>query len=207
MVPCSTRWAHPRSRGENLLPRALMHSPWGSSPLTRGKREGRRLCPHGCGLIPAHAGKTSASRAPGTAPRAHPRSRGENRYEVEHNGGQPGSSPLTRGKPSVKGAKAVMAGLIPAHAGKTFRRQDQRRVPEAHPRSRGENALSMSFRIPIVGSSPLTRGKHPLGSLTPGLPRLIPAHAGKTRAREGRHAHYRAHPRSRGENVQTQGRL
>ena len=35
------------------------------------------------------------------------------------NGSVPGSSPLTRGKRSVRGVNRVVQGLIPAHAGKT----------------------------------------------------------------------------------------
>ena len=55
-----------------------------------------------------------------------------------------------------------------------------------------------------MGSSPLTRGKP-----SPHIPRslaerLIPAHAGKTRCGISSRAQVRAHPRSRGENFQTQ---
>ena len=51
--------AHPRSRGENQCLKSL--TPWktGSSPLTRGKRLGRRRLRARRRLIPAHAGKTS----------------------------------------------------------------------------------------------------------------------------------------------------
>ena len=52
--------AHPRSRGEN--DRALSGK-WqvkGSSPLTRGKLQHRRVGHNGGGLIPAHAGKTES---------------------------------------------------------------------------------------------------------------------------------------------------
>ena len=35
--PPMTRWAHPRSRGENLLSGTVEAAAWGSSPLTRGK--------------------------------------------------------------------------------------------------------------------------------------------------------------------------
>ena len=50
------------------------------------------------------------------------------------------------------------------------------------------------------GSSPLTRGKpnHDVGWRD--QPRLIPAHAGKTREIFSFARHYGAHPRSRGEN-------
>ena len=50
------------------------------------------------------------------------------------------------------------------------------------------------------GSSPLTRGKHLVPSFGTASPRLIPAHAGKTRPKTRLGAYRRAHPRSRGEN-------
>ncbi len=50
--------AHPRSRGENIIRSDKPEAVAGSSPLTRGKHEGR-ASPHLPGrLIPAHAGKT-----------------------------------------------------------------------------------------------------------------------------------------------------
>ena len=54
--------------------------------------------------------------------------------------------------------------------------------------------------VSTVGSSPLTRGK-PLEGLAGLLSgRLIPAHAGKTRASPRKSSRFAAHPRSRGEN-------
>ena len=59
-----SRWAHPRSRGENATRASAPSHEAGSSPLTRGK-----LClPRGrknrVRLIPAHAGKTAAGKSP-----------------------------------------------------------------------------------------------------------------------------------------------
>ena len=51
-------WAHPRSRGENLIGVAADLAAQGSSPLTRGKRPGALDRLAGQRLIPAHAGKT-----------------------------------------------------------------------------------------------------------------------------------------------------
>ena len=50
-----------------------------------------------------------------------------------------GSSPLTRGKPAGRAAGQAVAGLIPAHAGKTAVCMASMRREPAHPRSRGEN--------------------------------------------------------------------
>ena len=90
----------------------------------------------------------------------------------------------------------------------------------AHPRSRGENAISsgvstavggsspltrgkrmrLSNRIPEDGSSPLTRGKPGVISPPSVVKRFIPAHAGKTGRRIMPAHGLGAHPRSRGEN-------
>ena len=73
-----------------------------------------------------------------------------------------GLSPLTRGK---QAASATSGGGLPVH-----------------PRSRGENPSRGTRGIRRHGSSPLTRGK-PTGPLpADGNTRLIPTHAGKTRA-------------------------
>ena len=131
---------------------------------------------------------------------------------------QRGSSPLTRGKRVGRDAHHTPLRLIPAHAGKTARRASSPQKHAAHPRSRGENTPCPSARLPLRGSSPLTRGKpRPrdngrTGSspLTRGKRRtrkscgcrggLIPAHAGKTRAHPHSTHSDAAHPRSRGEN-------
>ena len=71
------------------------------------------------GLIPAHAGKTSAASRVCIVMGAHPRSRGENAGLKRSILSPAGSSPLTRGKPMFAYKAGLDAGLIPAHAGKT----------------------------------------------------------------------------------------
>ena len=174
----------------------------GSSPLTRGKPVSvvAGECPPR--LIPAHAGKTRTRATPAGHFRAHPRSRGEN--QVWHRLGvwAPGSSPLTRGKPSRPPGDGGAHGLIPAHAGKTLRSRRAWGLPWAHPRSRGENRAPLDPAHIGAGSSPLTRGKPRESNLRAVRLRLIPAHAGKTEARRRARIRVRAHPRSRGENGQ-----
>ena len=134
--------AHPRSRGENLAQRLTPVTSQGSSPLTRGKPERAQEGRSRARLIPAHAGKTEPrSRSAGT-PAAHPRSRGENPGGVPVYSTWEGSSPLTRGKPSLRRRRPLCAGLIPAHAGKTPACQASFYLPTAHPRSRGENKMN-----------------------------------------------------------------
>ena len=90
--------AHPRSRGENLIVDRPANPQAGSSPLTRGKQHTEGADDVARRLIPAHAGKTPAVADVPSHVRAHPRSRGENRWLHCRHVTRAGSSPLTRGK-------------------------------------------------------------------------------------------------------------
>ena len=195
--------AHPRSRGENYYPTGSSVIREGSSPLTRGKRREGRHGLFASGLIPAHAGKTLCGFGCHDRGPAHPRSRGENRPRTGIRAARPGSSPLTRGKPGGRASHLGKVGLIPAHAGKTWTCRGTAWASRAHPRSRGENWAYACNRGNVLGSSPLTRGKHAgwVARLVNGG--LIPAHAGKTSCSTITSTGSRAHPRSRGENFST----
>ena len=156
-----SRWAHPRSRGENYRLRSASITLSGSSPLTRGKRKYPSSVLLQSRLIPAHAGKTFALCVVADTGEAHPRSRGENLLQVLSELIKRGSSPLTRGKLEVLSCFIVSDRLIPAHAGKTQSGSQRRQARAAHPRSRGENTAQKHFRRLKHGSSPLTRGKPP----------------------------------------------
>ena len=156
------RWspaAHPRSRGENLGDDDARQGEAGSSPLTRGKLQGRTCVRRSVRLIPAHAGKTKDVSVIAPTTRAHPRSRGENLATFALGLGVGGSSPLTRGKPVWASSRLWAPGLIPAHAGKTSTASARPPRTGAHPRSRGENNAYTAQLIITQGSSPLTRGK------------------------------------------------
>ena len=152
----------------------------GSSPLTRGKPASRSTTLQRRGLIPAHAGKTSATHWRPLRSRAHPRSRGENTQPPGVLSSTRGSSPLTRGKRLQEQRRPNEGRLIPAHAGKTHHRRSIRKPRRAHPRSRGENIVALVQGLVGMGSSPLTRGKRLLRRGYRRDGRLIPAHAGKT---------------------------
>ena len=175
------RRAHPRSRGENCSRANSASAFAGSSPLTRGKHSRRRGQLLDCGLIPAHAGKTSGRSTSGELIWAHTRSRGENCAAPQTRSPNSGSSPLTRGKQDGRPVCVAPHGLIPAHAGKTSRCVTSNTLAAAHPRSRGENLVHFAGDVRECGSSPLTRGKRISLSQTRCKKRLIPAHAGKTR--------------------------
>ena len=76
----------------------------------------------------------------------------------------------------------------------------------AHPRSRGENFAEAGISTSMRGSSPLTRGKQAQRIWERDDLGLIPAHAGKTSSWGSVRAACRAHPRSRGENLNLPGR-
>ena len=174
---------HPRSRGENTSVKPKSKIAWGSSPLTRGKHAPVWSAHAGHGLIPARAWKTGPTPTRAKPSKAHPRSRGENFQSWVVSLPAPGSSPLTRGKRRRLQLAGQLPGLIPAHAGKTWRLQPGRRVRWAHPHSRGENtARAIALSVPC-GSSPLTRGKPHPAHHDPARSGLIPAHAGKTQRR------------------------
>ena len=197
---CGGRGAHPRSRGENRFSAAVLRAFGGSSPLTRGKRIRARPSSLAAGLIPAHAGKTSPGASTAPSVRAHPRSRGENALAGKAADELVGSSPLTRGKRGRRYSDHVGERLIPAHAGKTEIARAEDVNAKAHPRSRGENSYAATIAAMFAGSSPLTRGKRGAACFDARARGLIPAHAGKTRARHPHPHGDQAHPRSRGEN-------
>ena len=111
-----------------------------------------------------------------------------------------GSSPRVRGKREIDSVDKVHDRLIPACAGKTLHRQQPGPSRWAHPRVCGENRAACTISTRVFGSSPRVRGKRTLLRWKSSAPRLIPACAGKTRARVSLRRRFRAHPRVCGEN-------
>ena len=92
---------------------------WGSSPHTRGAREGFRERGEDPGIIPAYAGSTGINEEAPPARRDHPRIRGEHAFRVLGDGQRVGSSPHTRGAPGDFEDGPVGDRIIPAYAGST----------------------------------------------------------------------------------------
>ena len=138
---------HPRSRGEKYTFRTLNSTDTGSPPLTRGKVKphsppGQRL-----GITPAHAGKSFLDTRCVRDAQDHPRSRGEKSVTSDAIEDGTGSPPLTRGKvfPAEDGSQ--MGGITPAHAGKSFPQNPQDSGDRDHPRSRGEKAPLLPWKL------------------------------------------------------------
>ena len=175
-----TGWAHPRLRGADGLmwrPRLVC---MGSSPLTRGGLSGSWVRHCHMGLIPAYAGRTDHTPTVEVLARAHPRLRGADSHMPAYVVCSNGSSPLTRGGPSISRSFTRPCRLIPAYAGRTQLRLSEWRKNGAHPRLRGADPLFYTWEQRRRGSSPLTRGG--LGRCRCGCGRrgLIPAYAGRT---------------------------
>ena len=156
-------------------------TPPGSSPHTRGAREGLRQRRQDSGIIPAYAGSTlhhheiiSCSR--GSSPHTRGARRGSNRpprYRLDH--------PRIRGEHPVADVDPEsLTRIIPAYAGSTSMRPRLKRA-------RG-------------GSSPHTRGARLAGERChPGVG-IIPAYAGSTLIDSVLYFPVGDHPRIRGEH-------
>ena len=149
---------HPRTRG--VYPFTPSHSP----------------SPHW--IIPAHAGFTSRVSSRGSRSPDHPRTRGVYHRQFVARPGARGSSPHTRGLPSVDPDPANGSGIIPAHAGFTVVDGGSPAMSRDHPRTRGV------YLLEAQGGA---------GGL-----RIIPAHAGFTRHTRPRPDARPDHPRTRG---------
>ena len=101
----------------------------------------------------------------------------------------------------LAGCDYIYLRLIPAHAGKTARRGEEKNTHGAHPRACGENALINVALLNGEGSSPRMRGKQGWEGSQRLRPGLIPAHAGKTGDIQCQSFSYWAHPRACGENL------
>ena len=131
----------------------------------------------------------------------HPRSRGEYIRAGGRPAGSKGSSPLSRGIPSVPARPWPGRGIIPALAGNTRRHLLSGAVAGDHPRSRGEYFAACSSACSAAGSSPLSRGIPTKNGWRIAHIGIIPALAGNTRLPSAEPPPSPDHPRSRGEYI------
>ncbi len=173
----------------------------GSSPHARGARYPRWCWTTALRLIPACAGSTSGRGATLRAFQAHPRMRGEHPAFRAPSIRMRGSSPHARGAhvPVVDGGPVL--GLIPACAGSTAPATHALERRGAHPRMRGEHAIDDPDSGIAFGSSPHARGAQHRTEGSLEEVRLIPACAGSTLDLWAGQARATAHPRMRGEHM------
>ncbi len=151
-------------------------------------------------IIPAHAGQTGTYRPDLAVHSDHPRTCGANKPAGELGGLVRGSSPHMRGKRVPFPAGGLSHRIIPAHAGQTPPGGLTHDVHADHPRTCGANAsVVVTFHV-SSGSSPHMRGKHTHLRAGQQRGRIIPAHAGQTRAYPQRPSRHADHPRTCGAN-------
>ena len=159
---------HPRACGEHKHPGLLKASGRGSSPRMRGTRSPAPAGRVQGGIIPAHAGNTSGSEQRECTRRDHPRACGEHRGDDMTNGTTPGSSPRMRGTHTTVCERGQEFGIIPAHAGNTWRGTGVRLRRWDHPRACGEHSRYRRAATIPAGSSPRMRGTLQAGSSSKG---------------------------------------
>ena len=214
---------HPRIRGEHpvLVPSSTQSV--GSSPHTRGARDGGGAVGDGVRIIPAYAGSTAPRKSISPSSKDHPRIRGEHAVRRHEGWTVVGSSPHTRGAlrrilwtdkrwldhPRIRGEHSDSASttsdssrIIPAYAGSTAGDGGGDEGGGDHPRIRGEHADGALTQMSIGGSSPHTRGAPPGHAHRDSARRIIPAYAGSTRPTRSAPPPNRDHPRIRGEHLE-----
>ena len=192
----------------------------GSSPPTRGARPAGHHRRIHLGIIPADAGSTWTSTPaiapPGSSPPTrgarqavrerdqavldHPRLRGEHASVTGVRPDIQGSSPPTRGARGPRHRPEVPRRIISAYAGSTSAQPRTWIGIWDHPRLRGEHKPCVTYLHVAPGSSPPTRGAHPLEGGRGAGRRIIPAYAGSTCIRHTQVARPGDHPRLRGEH-------
>ena len=130
----------------------------------------------------------------------HPRIRGEHLADALDQGADDGSSPHTRGAPSIGSVTEDACRIIPAYAGSTVRSVGARGWYGDHPRIRGEHDAHGAAHECGPGSSPHTRGALAAAAAGAGAAGIIPAYAGSTLTITAAVYGYADHPRIRGEH-------
>ena len=152
------------------------------------------------GITPAPAGKTEEAVKIHPGGEDHPRTCGENTAVLHVIVKIAGSPPHLRGKPSSAHIAFAVSRITPAPAGKTRIMTKRRMGMKDHPRTCGENFISLCNPSRFVGSPPHLRGKlAPLSKISIN-PRITPAPAGKTGMSNAQSKLSRDHPRTCGEN-------
>ena len=151
------------------------------------------------GIIPAGAGKRPTGWRSPSRRGDHPRGCGEKWRESRRAANLEGSSPRVRGKVIGLTFAIAYARIIPAGAGKSFRRRRGGRGRGDHPRGCGEKVPWTQDVLRHSGSSPRVRGKAPRRQNRMHPAGIIPAGAGKSVEHGGDGNVGPDHPRGCGE--------
>ena len=135
---------HPRVCGEKVAGSYAALLMIGSPPRMRGKASSSSRPARYPGITPAYAGKSQLIKPTRAVSGDHPRVCGEKSYTAYTDNPAVGSPPRMRGKVNFFGVRAVVVGITPAYAGKSYMREAWRQQLEDHPRVCGEKMLGRS---------------------------------------------------------------
>ena len=152
----------------------------------------------GLGIIPAHAGLTDFMASSEQNKRDHPRACGAHLNTPAFAWLFQGSSPRMRGSRSCLAMSRRTSGIIPAHAGLTYRSRITHLPQRDHPRACGAHHSNSVRDNGKRGSSPRMRGSRLYCDLTFDDCGIIPAHAGLTHQVPAQGFLGRDHPRACG---------
>ena len=172
---------YPRECGETAAKPLLSCSNGGLSPRVRGNRGLDPEVDLRVGSIPASAGKPENSPNRPAMQRVYPRECGETCRDGADLGAGWGLSPRVRGNRIVGHEKPVMAGSIPASAGKPLPAAPSFLNPRVYPRECGETTCWTTLRRMPSGLSPRVRGNQACCAPRCSSRGSIPASAGKPR--------------------------
>ena len=149
---------HPRTCGAYSMSRQSASARVGSSPHMRGIPPPSTPQQSSDGIIPAHAGHTDFHEWQPFSLRDHPRTCGAYLIARPHANSPAGSSPHMRGIRAYDAFSLCCDGIIPAHAGHTYRHTLESNLARDHPRTCGAYQRLIATDFCMTGSSPHMRG-------------------------------------------------
>ena len=174
-------WAHPRTRGVDVLPQEHQEPRQGSSPHAGSRRDAAGLEGRRERLIPARGESTVRARPSRSGAGAHPRTRGVDSPGTRGPDVDVGSSPHAGSRLAALAVRRCGRGLIPARGESTGPCVPSLRAARAHPRTRGVDSSLTGPPGSRDGSSPHAGSRHWSGGCGPRVPGLIPARGESTR--------------------------
>ena len=158
---CPILRVDPRVCGEDHPSSSNHQASGGRSPRVRGRRKWKGEGTHFFGSIPACAGKTPVAPGQRSAKWVDPRVCGEDVDTSLLGKPRLGRSPRVRGRHELARPLVVIAGSIPACAGKTPVAPGQRSDSWVDPRVCGEDSGPSVWTGWTTGRSPRVRGRPP----------------------------------------------
>ena len=198
---------HPRLRGEQLPRGKLALLGAGSPPLARGTESSARAFFSPSRITPACAGNRDWKNPRKWRTKDHPRLRGEQLILIRSWYLIQGSPPLARGTDKGDKGNNSPRRITPACAGNRLSGTYRAGLSRDHPRLRGEQQAARRVIPSLQGSPPLARGTvapYPFFKVGAGI---TPACAGNSPLGRDTSSGPRDHPRLRGEQCFSPGRL